>query len=131
MRIVDFAPEHLEEVVRLCEREGWTTFTQAQELTLRALQAPGVVALVAAQHGGEVIGFAYALSDGVIQAYLACLVVADGARRRGVGRGLLEQALARSGARRIDLLSADSSAAFYESFPHQRARGYRIASAPS
>src|SRR5271170_6878044 len=120
MRIVDFAPEHLEEVVRLCEREGWTTFTVDQQVTLRALLAPGVVALVAAQGGGEVIGFAYALSDGAIQAYLACLVVADGARRRGVGRGLLEQALARSGARRIDLLSAEPSAAFYESFPYQR-----------
>jgi ribosomal protein S18 acetylase RimI-like enzyme len=131
MRIIDFAPEHLEQVVRLCEREGWTTFTQARELTLRALLAPGVVALIAAGEGGEVIGFAYALSDGVIQAYLACLVVAAGARRRGVGRGLLEQALARSGARRIDLLSAEPSAAFYASFPHQQARGYRIALGPS
>jgi ribosomal protein S18 acetylase RimI-like enzyme len=131
MRIVDFAPKHLEQVLRLCEREGWTTFAQDQKITLRALLAPGVVALVATQARGEVIGFAYALSDGAIQAYLSCLVVAEGARRRGVGRGLLEQALARSGARRIDLLSAEQSAAFYESFPHQRGRGYRIALAPS
>ncbi len=131
MRIVDFAPEHLEEVMRLCEREGWTTFMHDQQRTLRALSAPGVVALVAAREDGAVIGFAYALSDGAIQAYLACLVVAGSARRRGVGRGLLEQALARSGARRIDLLSAEASAVFYESFPHQRGHGYRIALAPS
>ena len=131
MQIVDFAPENLADVMRLCELEGWTTFAHDQEVTLRALLAPGVVALVAANEGAEVIGFAYALSDGAIQAYLSCLVVADGARRRGVGRRLLEQALARSGARRIDLLSAEQSAAFYESFPHQRGRGYRIALPPS
>jgi ribosomal protein S18 acetylase RimI-like enzyme len=93
----------------------------------RALVAPGVLTLVALNDDGAVIGFAQALTDGAIQAYLALLLVAESARRRGVGRRLLSEAFARSEAKRLDVLAERDSAGFYSSFPHREWLGYRIA----
>lgn len=64
------------------------------------------------------------LSDGALQAYLCNL--RSQARRRGVGKKLVHETFARSGAERIDLLALDNSAAFYASFPHRTMPGYRI-----
>jgi predicted N-acetyltransferase YhbS len=114
-------------MMRLCELEGWTTLSEDPERALRAFTAPGVITLVALGDDGKLLGFAQVLSDGAVQAYLARLIVAEGARRRGVGRLLLREALARSGALRVDLLAADGSDEFYRSFAHRQARGYRIA----
>ncbi len=127
MSIAPFAAEHLDEVMRLCEMEGWTTLTEDPARALRAFTAPGTVTLVALVDGGEVAGFAQMLSDGAVQAFLSRLLVAAGRRRSGVGRLLLEQALAASGALRADLLAADGSEEFYRSFPHRQGVGYRIA----
>jgi GNAT superfamily N-acetyltransferase len=91
----------------------------------RAFEGPGVVALVA--HDGDVlVGFSRALTDGVIQAYLGQLLVAPAARRRGLGRRLSEETLARSGALRFDLLSTEAGQPLYGSMPHIRAPGFRV-----
>jgi len=73
-----------------------------------------------------VIGFAQTLTDGAMQTYLALLLVVESARRRGVGRRLLGEALARSEAKRLDVLAERDSAGFYGSFPHHEWLGYRI-----
>jgi len=126
MRTAPFVPEQLDEVIELCEAEGWTTLTDDPARTLRAFTAPGVVTLVALDDDEEVVGFAQTLTDGAVQACLARLIVAQSARRAGVGRLLLEEALCTSGALRVDLLAADGSDEFYRSFPHRQGRGYRI-----
>lgn len=118
--------EHLDEVMRLCELEGWTTLTDDPARALRAFTAPGTVTLVALADDGEVAGFAQMLSDGAVQAFLSRLLVAPGRRRSGVGRLLVERALTASGALRADLLAADGSEEFYRSFPHRQGPGYRI-----
>jgi GNAT superfamily N-acetyltransferase len=127
MRIAPFVPEQLDEVIQLCELECWTTITEDPARALRAFTAAGVVTLVALGDDGELLGFAQTLSDGAVQAYLARLVVAEHARRRGVGRLLVEHALGASGALRADLLAAGGSEGFYRSFPHRQGPGYRIA----
>jgi GNAT superfamily N-acetyltransferase len=127
MRIAPFVPAQLDEVIRLCALEDWTTITEDPARALRAFTAPGVVTLVALGEDGELLGFAQTLSDGAVQAYLARLLVVEHARRRGVGRLLVEHALSASGALRVDLLAAEGSEGFYRSFPHRQCPGYRVA----
>src|ERR1700677_2413169 len=103
MRIAPFVPAQLDEVIRLCALEDWTTLTEDPARALRAFTAPGTVTLVALEDDGELAGFAQMLSDGAVQAFLSRLLVAPGRRRSGVGRLLVEQALTASGALRADL----------------------------
>ena len=76
--------------------------------------------------GDELVGVAELLTDGEMMAYLALLVVASRARRRGIGRELIRDLFSRSGLARIDLLSEADSMVFYESFLHRIKPGYRL-----
>jgi predicted N-acetyltransferase YhbS len=125
MDYVAFTEEHLAGVLKLCEAEGWPSFPADPARAVRALTAPGVVTVVAVE-GGEVVGFAQMLTDGEIQAYLCDVAVATTARGQGVGKKLVEEAFARSGAQRVDLLALDESEDFYRSFGHRTMPGYRI-----
>ena len=145
--LTDFnLPEHLSGVLSLCRAEGWSSYADHPDRAACALRAPGVICLVALQDraGGagsrcagaerttsgqtlrEVVGAVQLQTDGVIQAHLSLLVVARHARGRGIGRRLVTEALARSGALRMDLLSGETAAPFYEGLPHRRMPGYRI-----
>jgi ribosomal protein S18 acetylase RimI-like enzyme len=81
---------------------------------------------VVAVDASEVVGFGRLLTDGALEAYLCELLVAENARRRGVGRALIEEAFDRSGARRLDTLAAAASEEFYRSFEHRTFAGYRL-----
>jgi len=125
---VEYVPvgrEHLEGLIRLCQVEGYPSYTQDSERTWRALTAPGVSTLVAVLDG-RVVGFAQMQSDGLIQAHLTMIVVDRDQRRRGIGGRLVRQVFARCGGQRVDLLSTEGADAFYRSFAHQRFPGYRI-----
>jgi ribosomal protein S18 acetylase RimI-like enzyme len=125
LELVGLREEHLPAVLQLYEAEGWPSFAQDPQLAHRACTGPGVVALVAVEDG-EVVGFARLLTDGVLDAYLCELVVAAAARRKGVGKALVDEAFARSGARRLDLLAAEGSDGFYASFGHRTFPGFRL-----
>jgi GNAT superfamily N-acetyltransferase len=125
-RIADFSPTHLDAVIGMCERQGWSTLSEDPQRTLRSMLAPGVLTLVALDDRGRPVGFAHTLSDGHIQAYLARLLVAEGSRGRGIGRALLEASLRRSGALRLDLIAAEEVAPFYRSLPHYEWGGFRV-----
>jgi predicted N-acetyltransferase YhbS len=125
--IVPFEPRHVEGVVRLCEAEGWPSWSN--DSVHAAFAAPGVLALIA-EDGETVVGAAHLLTDGTVIAYLGLLVVAAEARGEGIGRALVDELFRRSGLRRIDVLSEDGSTAFYESLPHRSKPGYRLYSEP-
>jgi ribosomal protein S18 acetylase RimI-like enzyme len=125
VQFVAFNHEHLPGVLQLCKEEGLPSLPADPERALRALTAPGVVTVVAAD-GHEVVGFAQMLTDGEIQAYLCSLAVAARSRRQGIAARLVEAAFARSGAERVDLLAVDGSEGFYRSFHHRALPGYRI-----
>jgi hypothetical protein len=74
-----FTREHLEVVLSLCEAEGWPSFPEDPERTMRVLTAPGVTTVVAIRND-HVVGFAQMLSDGEIQAFLANLAVVESER---------------------------------------------------
>jgi ribosomal protein S18 acetylase RimI-like enzyme len=124
VEIVPFAAEHLDGVLALCRAEGWPSFPADPARALRSLTAPGVVALVAVD-GTRVVGFAQALTDGALQAYLAQLATAADRRGEGIGRALVAEVLRRDGAIRLDLVT-DSAGEFYESLPHRKFTGYRL-----
>jgi predicted N-acetyltransferase YhbS len=79
-----------------------------------------------ARETGEVVGFAQVFADGVFQAHLGLLAVDERWQRKGVGQGLVDEAFARVGARRMDLIASDESLHFYRSFEHREQAGFRI-----
>jgi ribosomal protein S18 acetylase RimI-like enzyme len=124
LRVEPFSERHVEEVVALCAGEGWESWTPAKVSS--ALSAPGVIALVALDSSGTLVGVAELLTDGEVMAYLALLVVSPAARRQGVGVALLKELFQRSGLARMDLLAEAGSTEFYESLAHKTKPGYRL-----
>ncbi len=118
---------HLSGVTGILTSLEWDNFGYDPDLTRKALTAPGVTTIVAAAgETEEVVGFAQVFADGVFQAHLGLLAVDEGWHRRGVGRGLVQEAFARVGARRLDLIASDESLEFYRSFRHREQVGFRI-----
>lgn len=122
-RIVPYTPEHRPGVIALFAAELWPSYTRDPERTCAALRAPGVTSLVALD-GDVVVAIVQVQSDGAIQAHLSTLVVARTHRRRGIGRRLLADALARAGGERMDLLSIADD--FYGSMTNRRFSGWRL-----
>lgn len=119
-----FQPSDLDGVITLCANEGWPSFPEDPARALRALSAPGVTAVVAAD-GARVAGFAQLQSDGEIQAHLSLIAVDPAYRRRHVARDMLRFALERAGGTRIDLIT-ETASDFYAALPHRRLDGFRI-----
>ncbi len=125
LAVAIFEAAHLDGVLSLCRAEGWPTFPADPDRALRVLLAPGTATVVALGTDGEVVGFAHALSNGLM-AYLAELVVAAEHRDRGIARKLVAEVFHRSGVVRLDLLSTDTAEGFYETLPHCRYAGFRL-----
>lgn len=126
-RVVEYVPyqrRHLDGVVALCDAEGWPSFAEDLNRANRVLTAPGVATVVALD-GDAVVGFASLQSDGEIQAHLSTIAVDRTRRRSGIARRLLQEALDRTGAQRVDLIT-DSAESFYEALRHKRWSGFRI-----
>jgi ribosomal protein S18 acetylase RimI-like enzyme len=116
--------EDLAGVVELCRAEGWPSFPADPQRAHRAMTAPGVTTVVAVD-GSCVVGFACLQSDGEIQSHLSLIAVDTSARRQGIARRLVAEALAQGGGERIDLVT-DSAEEFYAALPHRRLSGFRL-----
>jgi ribosomal protein S18 acetylase RimI-like enzyme len=60
-----------------------------------------------------------------VQSFLLQLAVSSSHRRGGLGRRLVEEVFAATGAQRMDLVTDDAEA-FYASFAHRTKTGFRI-----
>lgn len=127
--VVPFAAHHLDGILGLCRAEGWPSLPADRARAQGVLSAPNAVTLVAVEDGA-VIGFAAAISDGAIEAYLSTLVVAASHRRRGVGTALITAAFRVIGVERLNLLAEPGVEPFYESMPHRTLPGYRLYADP-
>jgi ribosomal protein S18 acetylase RimI-like enzyme len=125
MKFEPIMRDHIRGIVDLCRVEGYPSFLESDDITWRALTAPGVTTIVCSEED-QVLGFAQMLSDGLIQSHLSLIVVGRTQRRRGIGRRLIEEAFARAGGKRVDLVSTEGADEFYESFGFQRFPGFRI-----
>jgi ribosomal protein S18 acetylase RimI-like enzyme len=130
MEIVPYERKFLDALLRLCNSEGWISFSSNPERAHRAMTGPGVTALVAVEGeaGGEerALGFAQAVGDGCFGGYLCMLLVDAEARGQGIGRAMVERTLVDSGVLRLDLLSSDRAMSLYERFPHNKIPGFRL-----
>jgi ribosomal protein S18 acetylase RimI-like enzyme len=124
LQLRTYAKVHLDQVLALCDGEGWNSYTEDRKRAHSVFTAPGVVSVVA-ELDDQVVGFAYLQTDGAIQAHLSLLVVAASHRREGVARSLLTFSSKHLGAHRIDLIT-DTAEAFYRSLPHKEQAGFRI-----
>jgi len=120
----DLEERDLQSLSRLAVIEGWDSFRDPG-LVRRALTAPGCVVVVAVDDG-TLAGFIQIQTDGGIHAHISNILVAAGCRSRGVGRRLVENAFAKSGAKYIDLVSTEGSDDFYRSFEHEEFPGFRL-----
>ena len=123
VEIVPFEDAHADGIARLSTTMQWPSLTDADRV--RAVcTAPGASAYVAVLDG-QVIGWAQALGDGVLQSHLSFIAVHPDQRRRGIARLLTVATFQATGTIRMDLIT-DSAPEFYETFEHRRMHGFRI-----
>jgi ribosomal protein S18 acetylase RimI-like enzyme len=121
--IVPFEDRHADGIARLSRTVQWPSLTKPE--TVRAVcTAPGSSAYVALVDG-EVVGWAQALGDGVLQSHLSFVAVRPDHRARGIARLLTVATFQATHTLRMDLVT-DSAAPFYETFEHRRMHGFRI-----
>ena len=123
VQIVPFEDGHADGIARLSSTVQWPSLTTAG--TVRAVcTAPGSSAYVALVDG-EVVGWAQALGDGVLQSHLSFVAVHPDHRGRGIARLLTVATFQATRTLRMDLIT-DSAEGFYETFTHRRMHGFRI-----
>ena len=97
---------------------GWPVPVSGNRL-LDALR--GSTRVVIAWDGERVVGFINVLTDGVLSAFVPLLEVRPDAQGRGVGRALVEKALASCNeVYAVDLVCDEGVAPFYERLGGQR-----------
>jgi len=125
VEVVPFEEAHARDVARLATTVQWPSLTDPA-VVVRVCTAPGAVSYVALDQDAGLVGWAQALTDGVLQAHLSFLAVHPGHRRRGIGRLLTVATFQATGAKRVDLVSDGAAAGFYDALPHRRLEGYRL-----
>lgn len=100
--------------------EGWPDPPSPD--TLKAiLEGSDAVALALEEVSGEVIGFATAITDGVLCGYIPLLEVRSPWRRKGIGKALVRRLLDRlARLYMIDLVCDEDLVPFYEDLGFQR-----------
>ena len=123
VEIVPFEDGHAPGIARLCTTVQWPSLSDPA-VVLKVCTAPGSSAYTAVDDG-EVVGFAQALGDGILQSHLSFLAVHPDHRRRGIGRLLTVATFQATGTKRMDLIT-DQAQAFYETFEHKEMLGFRL-----
>ena len=121
--IEPFAQDHLPGLSALIAAEAWAEYTDDLDRTRRALTAPGVTTLVA-KVGERVVGVIQVQSDGVIQAHVSMLLIAQDQRGAGLGSRLLREGFDRAGGLQLDVRTRTEG--YYERLGAARSLGYRL-----
>lgn len=125
VEIVEGSGLDREAVLSLYNSVGWNVYTGDPDRLMRALAGSSTV--VVAQEDERLVGIARVISDGASIAYLQDVLVRPSAQRTGLGRLLVEGALAPyRDVRQKVLLTDDDPAqsAFYESLGFSETRDF-------
>ncbi len=116
----------LVESLALYSAVGWTAYTRDPGRLQRSLTASHLV-LTVRDDDGALLGLARTVSDGESICYLQDILVHPGARRRGVGRSLVQEVKSRYRHCMFIALStdADGTADAALSHPFYRSMGFR------
>ncbi|MEI2385508.1 GNAT family N-acetyltransferase [Breoghania sp. JC706] len=106
VRLVPFAPDHLDGAVRLSEQAGWPHRSDDWALTLSASRG------VAALSGDMVVGTALCSTFGDVAA-LNMIIVDASMRGRGLGRQLMNAVIEMAGPREIRLTATQDGLPLY------------------
>jgi ribosomal protein S18 acetylase RimI-like enzyme len=123
VEIVPFEARHAPAIARLSTTVQWPSLADP-ETVQRVCTAPGSAAYVALT-GVDLVGWAQALGDGVLQSHLSFVAVHPDYRRRGIARLLTVATFQATHTLRMDLIT-DSAEDFYTSFEHRRMLGFRL-----
>jgi ribosomal protein S18 acetylase RimI-like enzyme len=105
---------------------GWPD-PPSPDMHLRVLRGSQAVALAGKDATGQVVGFATALTDGVLTAYIPLLEVLPAYQRRGIGTALARLVLERlQGLYMVDLMCDAALAPFYARLGMTPAHGMTI-----
>lgn len=105
---------------------GWPN-RPSPETHLKLLNNSHVAMLAIEKESGNVVGFATAVGDGVLCAYIPFLEVLPGYRRQGIGRQLVRRLLDKlDDLYMIDLLCDPALQSYYAQFKMKRASGMMI-----
>lgn len=107
VRLVPFAPDHLEGAVRLSQQAGWPHRAEDWALTLSASRG------VAAVSGDAVVGTALCSTFGDVAA-LNMIIVDASMRGRGLGRKLMNAVIEMAGTREIRLTATQDGLPLYK-----------------
>jgi len=105
---------------------GWPK-PPSPETHLKILERSAEIELAVDSEIGKVIGFATAISDGVLSAYIPLLEVLPAYQSRGIGKELMRRLLERlSGLYMVDLTCDTNLQPFYRKLGMQDATGMMI-----
>lgn len=110
-------------VARLATTVQWPSLADP-DVVRRVCTAPGASSYVA-RAGADLVGWAQALGDGVLQSHLSFVAVHPDHRRRGIARLLVVATFQATGTLRMDLVT-DSAEELFARFEHKRMAGFRI-----
>lgn len=113
------------ELAGLYDAVGWSAYTRDLDTLDRAVRGSSLV--VTARRDGRLVGLARVLSDGATIAYLQDVVVLPDEQRGGLGRRLVEEAIAPFASVRQKVLLTDDEPgqrAFYEALGFAETRDF-------
>jgi predicted N-acetyltransferase YhbS len=87
MEIREVAKGDVPSIFQLLHEGGWNKRVKSEEF-LTGLLASSQCKLVAIQ-GGEIVGFARGITDGLSNGYISMVVVKEDHRKSGIGRALI------------------------------------------
>ncbi len=114
-----------EELVGLYDAVGWSTYTTDPDVLEAAIE--GSTHVVTARYSDDLLGLARVISDGATIAYLQDVLVRPELQREGVGKALVDAAMAPFTHVRQQVLLTDDEPgqrAFYESLGYAEIRDH-------
>jgi GNAT superfamily N-acetyltransferase len=108
--LVAFGPEHLERAHRLSQQAGWPHRLEDWQMALTL--STGLAAV--SDQGNRVVGTALVTPYGSDAATINMVIVEEASRGRGLGRKLMDAALALAGNRALRLVATDDGVPLYQ-----------------